>query len=182
VTDSPAAVFLDRDGTIIADTHYIARADQVSLLPGAADGISRLNRAGWRVILVTNQSGIGRGLLTEAQFHEVQQAMQDRLAASGATIDATYWCPHDPDREACDCRKPATALYRRAIAEHAIDGARSWFVGDRLRDVLPARAFRGRGILVVASTTPEEDVERARSDFLLAPTLSAAIEQILTAR
>jgi len=182
VTQAPAAVFLDRDGTIIAETHYIARADQVSLLPGAAHGIRRLNRAGWQVILVTNQSGIGRGLLTEAQFHEVQRAMQDRLAASGATIDATYWCPHDPDREPCDCRMPATGLYRQAIAEHAIDAARSWFVGDRLRDVLPARAFHGRGILVVASTTPEEDAERARADFLVAPTLGAAIDRILTSR
>jgi len=172
------AAFLDRDGTLIEDVHYIARAEDVRLLAGAAAAVRRLNEAGVVVVIVTNQSGIGRGIVTDAAYAAVRERFEALLAAEGARVDATYFCPHAPG-EACDCRKPGTALYAQAIAEHGLDGARSYFIGDRLRDVEPARAFGGRGVLVPSPDTPTLDYIRARDDFVIATTLGAAVDRML---
>lgn len=143
------AVFLDRDGTIIEDTGYIADPDAVRLLPGAARAIGRLNRAGIPAIVVTNQSGIARGLLDESAYQAVARRLETLLAAGGARLDADYHCPHHPDfTGTCECRKPGPLLYRRAAADHGLDLARSWWVGDRERDVVPAKHFGGRGVLI----------------------------------
>jgi D-glycero-D-manno-heptose 1,7-bisphosphate phosphatase len=143
------AVFLDRDGTIIEDTGYIAAPDSVRLLPGAATAIGRLNRAGIPTIVVTNQSGIARGLLDESAYQAVARRLETLLAAGGARLDADYHCPHHPDiTGTCECRKPGPLLYRRAAADHELDLARSWWVGDRERDVVPAQRFGGRGVLI----------------------------------
>lgn len=144
-----AAVFLDRDGTIIEDTGYIADPDAVRLLPGAARAIGRLNRAGIPAIVVTNQSGIARGLLDESAYQAVARRLETLLAAGGARLDGDYHCPHHPDfTGTCECRKPGPLLYRRAAADHGLDLARSWWVGDRERDVVPAKHFGGRGVLI----------------------------------
>ena len=143
------AVFLDRDGTIIEDTGYIADPDTVRLLPGAATAIGRLNRAGLPAIVVTNQSGIARGLLDESAYQAVARRLETLLATGGARLDADYHCPHHPDfTGTCECRKPGPLLYRRAAADHGLDLARSWWVGDRERDVVPAERFGGRGVLI----------------------------------
>ncbi|HWJ22192.1 MAG TPA: HAD family hydrolase [Gemmatimonadaceae bacterium] len=173
-----AAAFLDRDGTLIEDVHYIARADDVRLLAGAADAVRRLNQAGVSVVIVTNQSGIGRGIVTEAEYAAVRERFEALLAAEGAHVDATYHCPHAPGT-ACECRKPGTALYARAIAEHNLDGARSYFIGDRIRDIEPSRAFGGRGVLVPSLDTPTADYLRARDEFVIATTLGAAVDRML---
>ncbi|HET8654409.1 MAG TPA: HAD family hydrolase [Longimicrobiaceae bacterium] len=153
-------VFLDRDGTIIFDRHYPADPDQVELLPGAAAAIARLNETGLPVFVVTNQSGIGRGMYTEADFRAVQARMEALLAEAGALVQGTYHCPHAPDRQPpCDCRKPAAGLFERAAAEHDLDLARSAFVGDRLRDVLPAVRFGGRGVFLRGPGTSGEPSE-----------------------
>ena len=143
------AVFLDRDGTVIHDAHYLSDPEGVRLLPGAAESIARLNRAGIPVILVTNQSGIGRGYFTEADFRRVQGKLIRLLAARGARLDAVYHCPHAPGIGApCGCRKPGVGLFERAAKEHGLDPARSWYVGDRVRDVAPAAKLGGHPILV----------------------------------
>ncbi|HEX2219165.1 MAG TPA: HAD family hydrolase [Gemmatimonadales bacterium] len=143
------AVFLDRDGTIIEDTGYLADPASVRLLPGAADAIARLNRAGLPVVVVTNQSGIARGLLDEAAYAATARRLDELLGFSGARLDAHYHCPHHPDYTGpCDCRKPGPLLYQRAAAEHDLDLASSWWVGDRLRDVQPAERFGGRCVLL----------------------------------
>lgn len=143
------AVFLDRDGTIIEDTGYIADPDAVRLLPGAARAIGRLNRAGIPAIVVTNQSGIARGLLDESAYQAVARRLETLLAAGGVRLDGDYHCPHHPDfTGTCECRKPGPLLYRRAAADHGLDLARSWWVGDRERDVVPAKHFGGRGVLI----------------------------------
>ncbi len=101
-------VFLDRDGTIIRDTEYLSRPDDVELLPGAADAIRALNDAAVPVVVVTNQSGIARGYLSVAEYEAVAKRLDELLAARGARIDATYYCPHHPDFGGnCDCRKPS---------------------------------------------------------------------------
>lgn len=174
----PAAL-LDRDGTIIEDRHYIGRPEDVALLPGAADAIRRLNDLGVPVIVVSNQSGIARGYFTTEDAERVRRAFEAALAAHGARIDATYICPHHPDVSGpCDCRKPGLALYRRAASEHRLDLARSAFIGDRWRDVQPALALGGRGILLPSSETPLEERARAERDASVAPSLGDAVQRL----
>jgi D-glycero-D-manno-heptose 1,7-bisphosphate phosphatase len=159
---SKRATFIDRDGTIIDDTHYLSRPELVRLLPGAAKAISRLHDAGWSVIMVTNQSGIARGLLSLADYERVHARMVELLAAEGAHLDASYMCPHHPDFDGdCDCRKPGTLLFQQAAAEHSLDVGGSSFIGDRWRDVAPALQLGGRGILIDTESTPVEDRRRA---------------------
>jgi histidinol-phosphate phosphatase family protein len=143
------AAFLDRDGTVIEDCHHLSDPDGVRLLPGAAAAIAKLNDAGIPVVLVTNQSGIGRGIFSHADFAAVQARVEEMLAREGARLDGVYLCPHAPD-DACDCRKPATGLYLRAAAERGVDPVASVFIGDRLRDVLPAAELGGQGFLIGA--------------------------------
>ena len=180
--DAPArrAVLLDRDGTLIEDVSYIARPEQVLLRPGAARAVARFNAAGWATVVVTNQSGIARGLLTEDDYRAVAARLDELLAATGARIDASFHCPHLPDISGpCDCRKPGVALYERAAESLGLDLARSAFIGDRLRDVQPARRFGGLGILVPTRATPLLEVQRARDEFRLNTTIEAATDRAL---
>lgn len=183
-TGARAAAFLDRDGTIIDDTHYIADPDLVRLRPGAGDAIARLNRAGIPVIIVTNQSGIARGILSESNYERVASRMAELLAKENARIEATYVCPHHPQFGGeCDCRKPGTLLFRRAAAERGIDLARSAYVGDRWRDVAPGIALGGRPLLIVDDSTHAEERERAERDGVeTVSSLAEAADRILASR
>ena len=144
------AVFLDRDGTIVEDPGFLHEPEKVKLLPGAAAAIRRLNEAGYLAIVVTNQSGIARGRFTVADYQAVQQRLGALLTAQGARLDGAYFCPHHPQFTGpCDCRKPGLKLFHDAQAAFDIDFAQSWWVGDRLSDVQPARALGGHGVLVV---------------------------------
>lgn len=157
------ALFVDRDGTIIADAHYLADPRGVRLMPGAAAAIAQANAAGVCVVVVTNQSGIARGMITVDQYEQVRARTDSLLAAHGARVNATYHCPHSSHTgTACDCRKPGLGMYRAAAADLSIDLARSAYIGDRWRDVQPAQSTGGIGILVPGSETPEDDVEQAR--------------------
>ena len=158
------AAFLDRDGTIIEDVNYIARPEDVRLLPGAADAIRTLNERGIVVVVITNQSGIARGRFATADYEAVRGRVDELLAAADARIDASYYCPHYPDVSgACDCRKPGTLLYDRAIAELDLVARASMFAGDRLRDIIPAQAYDGTAFLVHAPSTPDGEVAAARA-------------------
>ena len=178
MSDRRAAAFVDRDGTLIVDVNYISRPADVALIPGAAAALRRLNEAGVPVVVVTNQSGIARGMFDEAAYESVRARLDELLATEGAHVDATYHCPHGPE-DGCRCRKPGPELYERAIAEHGLDGARSFYVGDRLRDVLPARTFGGRGILVPSADTSAGDMMRAQAEFAISTTLGAAVDRML---
>jgi len=175
------AVFLDRDGTIIRDHHYIGNPGQVELIPGAASAVRRLNDAGLPVVIVTNQSGIARGLLTEADYERVRDRAEALLGEFGARIDASYMCPHHPDftEKPCACRKPGTLLFRRAATDLDLDLSRSWYIGDRGRDVIPARELGGRGILVPNDDTPSADIEDARREFAVAGSLDEAVDRVI---
>jgi D-glycero-D-manno-heptose 1,7-bisphosphate phosphatase len=183
MTELRPALFLDRDGTINVDTVHVSHPDTVRLIPGAATAIARVNATGIPVIVVSNQSGIGRGLFTVEEYERVRARIDELLAAEGAHVLATYYCPHSPDTEPeCECRKPGPALYRQAAAEHGLDLARSWYVGDRLRDIQPARTFGGRGVLVPRDSTPGVDVVAARDGFAISTSLGAAVDRMLAAR
>ena len=168
---SQPAIFLDRDGTLIEDPGYLARPEQVRLLPGAAAAIAQVNASSWLAVVVTNQSGIARGLLTEDQYAATSRRLEQLLAEQGARLDGQYHCPHLPEITGpCECRKPGTLLYRRAAAELGIDLSRTWWVGDSPRDVLPAAALGGAGGVLVgdaAATAPD--------GILRAPDLAGAV-------
>jgi phosphoribosylglycinamide formyltransferase-1 len=170
-----AVVFLDRDGTIIRDEHYLADPDRVVLLDGAAYAIARLREAGLAVVVVTNQSGIARGMITPAQYEAVRARLDSFVA-----VDATYMCPHHPDIDGpCECRKPGLELYHRAIRDLGLEGARVVLIGDKWSDIAAADALGGYGILVPSAETPAEDRERAT---VQAATLDAAASMALQAR
>ena len=172
------ALFIDRDGTIIADAHYLADPAGVRLLPGAASAIAAANAARVPVVVVTNQSGIARGLITPAQYEATRARTDALLARQGARVLATYHCPHWPDVTGpCDCRKPALGMYRDAAAHHALDLARSAYIGDRWRDVSPALATGGVGILVPGRETPADDIERAREMLSSRLTIAASLTE-----
>jgi D-glycero-D-manno-heptose 1,7-bisphosphate phosphatase len=154
VVSASAAVFLDRDGTMIADVGYLSRVADVAFYPWTVDAIRALNHAGFPVVVVTNQSGIAKGLLTEDVVADVHRAMTDVLAAGGASVAAYYYCPHHARGSVpaftveCDCRKPRSGLIDRAARELGLDPARSFVVGDKWSDVGLARAAGARGLLV----------------------------------
>jgi D-glycero-D-manno-heptose 1,7-bisphosphate phosphatase len=159
---SPTTVFLDRDGTIIRDVSYLSHADEVELLPGAADAIARLNKHGTAVIVITNQSGIARGRFTVTDYLLTERRLDQLLLERGAMINATYYCPDHPDFTGpCTCRKPSTLLFERAISDHSLDMTAPAYIGDRWRDLQPSRSLGGTPVLVSGPNTPPEDVQNA---------------------
>ena len=177
------AVFLDRDGTIIEDPGYLHEPGKVKLLPGVAEAIRELKDAGYLVVTVTNQSGIARGLYTIADYEAVQRRLRELLTAHGAQLDGSYFCPHQPELTGpCDCRKPGTKLFRDAQAALGIDFGGSWWVGDRLSDVQPARLLRGRGILVMSGRGSLHQGQARALNVTVVADLAAAAREILAAR
>lgn len=171
------AAFLDRDGCIIEDSGFVKDPGAVTLVPGAADAIRRLNSAGWPVVVITNQSGIARGLLSEADYHAVARRTDQLLAGEGAWLDATYMCPHWPELSGpCDCRKPGLKHYRDAIAAFDIDPARSLYCGDKLTDLLPARILGGKGLLVRTGEGSDWECQALEAGFEVVPDLVGAVE------
>lgn len=176
---SARAVFLDRDGTLVHDPGFLRDPDAVVLLPGAAAAIKRLNEAGFLAIVATNQSGIARGIVPLEAYHAIERRIEDLLRAEGARLDAQYFCPHLPEISgSCDCRKPGTLMFRQAAERFGIDFTRSWWVGDRLRDVEPARALGGSGILIARPhARTDHEIEEG---IVIAPSLAAAVDVILS--
>ena len=164
------ALFCDRDGTLIHDAHYLRDPAAVRLLDGAVEMLRAFRDAGWALVVVTNQAGIARGLITPAEYEAVRAHLDARLAAEGVALDATYHCPHHPEfGGACRCRKPGTALYEAAATDLALDLPRSAWIGDRWHDVAPALVFGGRGLLVPSAETPADERERAAREAQLVP-------------
>jgi histidinol-phosphate phosphatase family protein len=175
------AAFLDRDGTIIEDVSYISRPDQVQLRPTAAEAIGLLNAHDVAVVVITNQSGIGRGMFTVDDYEAVRNRLAHELSTYGARIDASYYCPHyQAVSGPCDCRKPGRQLFDQAIAALDLSPATSMFAGDRTRDVLPARTFGGTGYLIPAPSTPRGEVEESvRAGAIVADSLLDAVQRFL---
>jgi D-glycero-D-manno-heptose 1,7-bisphosphate phosphatase len=175
----PTAVFLDRDGTIIEDVHYLSRPEQIRILPGAAEAIARVNALLIPVIIVTNQSGIARGIFSIEDHAAISAKLTELLAASGAGIDASYFCPHAPE-DGCDCRKPGTLLFRQAARDlPGVDLTRALYIGDRLRDVEPGLTLGGTGVLVPSPETLQSEIDAATARARVAPSLATAFDWYL---
>ena len=150
-------VLVDRDGTINEEVapEYVLEPDQLRLIPGAADALRELRELGLGVVVVTNQSPVGRGWITLQQLDEIHGRLSKLLAADGAGLDGYYACPHHPN-DGCECRKPGTALATRAAAEHGFDPAEAFVVGDHRGDVEMGRRLGARTFLVRTGHGPEE--------------------------
>ena len=162
---APDAVFLDRDGTLMEDAHYIKSPKEVRLLPGAAAAVKRINDAKVPAIVVTNQSGIARGIFTVADYEAVRSQFESLLNAEGAHIDASYYCPHHPSTTGtCSCRKPGTKMFEDAMRDFGLNPVNVAYIGDRWRDVVAAKRLGGRGIMIASPMTTEEDRRLAQED------------------
>ncbi len=170
------AAFVDRDGTLIRDVGYIARAEEVEILPGAAAGVRRLNALGVPVIVVTNQSGIGRAWVSATAAARIQREVERRLALQGARLDGCYVCPHHPDA-GCACRKPRGALFLQAARDRGFEAGAALYVGDRERDLAWGRS---RGATVVRISAGP--VQEPGPPGPLASDLAAAVELALSLR
>ncbi|MBI4678714.1 MAG: HAD family hydrolase [Elusimicrobia bacterium] len=145
------AVFLDRDGVLVEDTDYVHRVRALRVLPGAAEAVRRLNKAGLKVVVVSNQSGVGRGFFSLRTLQRINRALKERLDRGGARLDALYYCPHPPagkGGKGCACRKPRTALIERAAKRFGIELGGCYMVGDSTTDLVTARNAGCVGILV----------------------------------
>lgn len=132
------AAFLDRDGVInqkAAEGAYVTRWEDVKFLPGVAEAITELNRAGWQVIIISNQRCVAKGLVSIAELEDLHQRMRAWLLERGAVINAIYYCPHEKTQPPCDCRKPEPGMLLQAARDHQIDLANSWMIGDSASDM-----------------------------------------------
>ncbi|MCU7496520.1 MAG: HAD family hydrolase, partial [Ignavibacteria bacterium] len=154
------AVFFDRDGTLNLDPGYLGEAEQVVLLPGVAEALLRLKKEGFRIVVISNQSGIARGYFTAKEVDAVNRRINELLKESGVTVDAFYYCPYHPDfntPEECRCRKPSPQLVFMAARDFDIDLGRSYFVGDMISDV-ECGINAGVKTILLKNTLKEEQI------------------------
>jgi D-glycero-D-manno-heptose 1,7-bisphosphate phosphatase len=143
---SRRAIFADRDGTIIVEKGYLAHPDGVEIIAGAKEALRALKAAELVIVVVTNQSGIARGLYSSDDYHAVASRLVEELNEAGVLLDGMYFCPHQPD--SCNCRKPSTGMYLKAAEELDIDLAASFYIGDKITDIEPGVILGGQSILV----------------------------------
>jgi len=180
---SDPAIFLDRDGTIIRDCDYLSDPDAVAFLPGAAEALRRFQEMGFRLFILTNQSGIGRGYFTEDDMHAVHARLTERLTAEGIRVEKIYACPHAPDAAGCTCRKPATGMIEQATTEFDLDLSASYVVGDKQSDVELARAAGCVPVLVRTGygRQNEENLAAGLKGTVVCDDLAGAVRYILSA-
>lgn len=148
------AIFLDRDGTINVEKHYLYKIEDFEFLPGVVDALKTLQKAGYLLIIITNQSGIGRGYYTEADFQNLNDWMISTLKQQGVMIADVYFCPHLPDaevesyRKECSCRKPKLGMYQQAILDYNIQIGHSYAIGDKIRDCAICESTPCKGFLI----------------------------------
>ncbi|MEN6450268.1 MAG: HAD family hydrolase [Thermoguttaceae bacterium] len=181
------AVFFDKDGTLVEDRPYNVDCSTLCLAAGAIDAMEALQTLGYQLVVVTNQSGIARGLFTIDDFRRLERALIDRLAAAGVHLSGVYFCPHLPDASvseyavACDCRKPRPGLFFQAAEQLGLDLPRSWMVGDILDDVEAAHRAGCRAVLLHGSTETEWRVSPLRRPEAIVANLPAAARYISAA-
>ena len=177
------AAFIDRDGVINRETGYVFQIDEFQMLPGAVDGLQRLQDAGYLLVLVTNQAGIARGFYTQKHFERLSEHLENLLRAEGISFAGIYHCPHHPDgaveryRVVCNCRKPAPGMLLRAAEELELDLAASVIVGDKRSDIEAGRAAGVGCSIIVRSGHPLTAEDAQFADACL-PDLAAAARAI----
>ena len=172
------AVFLDRDGVLMADTNYVGHVERVVILDQAPAAMRRLQAAGYRLFVVTNQSGVGRGYFTRAAVEEIHALLDRQFATAGTRVDRYYVCPHHPE-DNCECRKPKPKSLLDAASEYGLDLAQCFMVGDRASDIQCGQNAGTRTVLVLTGAGPETLASgKSQPDFVAAD-VSAAADWIL---
>lgn len=176
-------IFLDRDGTLNPDPGYIKSPDQFELFPGVAQALARLKLAGARLILVTNQSGIARGILSRHNLEAIHKKLARLLDQVGVTLDGIYFCPHHPD-DGCGCRKPNRGMIDQAVQERGVDLERAYVIGDHLRDIELAKRVGARSVLVTTGVIRPQDLEGLTESYRVpdqvAASLTEAVDWVLS--
>lgn len=163
------AIFLDRDGTINVEKHYLHKIEDFEFLPGVVDALQMLQKAGYLLIIITNQSGIGRGYYSEEDFHKLNDWMLQTLIKLDVHINKVYYCPHLPDaeiiryRKLCSCRKPELGLYFQAIKEFQVELGASYAIGDKIRDCAICETTECHGFLI-GHNEKADVIERVRKN------------------
>jgi D-glycero-D-manno-heptose 1,7-bisphosphate phosphatase len=187
VTGGRIAVFVDRDGTLNEEVEFLRTPEELSLIPGAAAAVRTLNTLGIITCVISNQSGVARGYLTEDDLIPIHARLEEELQAGGAHVDRIYYCPHHPTegdfpyKIACDCRKPNPGMLKKGEIELGIDLRRSFVIGDRIADIQAGQAVGARTVLVLTgygkASLAECQHERVTPDFI-APSIVEAVEFI----
>lgn len=172
-------IFLDRDGTTNRDTGYIKSPEELQIFPGAVEAVARLKQAGARVVVVTNQSGVGRGLFSIEMLGAIHARLRAVFEAGGAPFDGLYYCPHHPD-DGCACRKPGTVMIERAVADLGLDLSRAYVVGDQRRDIDLARRIGAKGLLVTTGPTSVQALEELRQEGAAPDCVATDLGQAVT--
>lgn len=182
---SRRTVFVDKDGTLIEDVPYNVDPARIVLQPGAATGLRRLQRAGYLLVVVSNQSGVARGYFEEVALAVVEQRIRAMLHAEGVDLDGFYYCPHHPGGAVpafsvhCLCRKPMPGMLHRAATDLEIDLRRSWLIGDILHDIEAGRSAGCRTVLLDNGHETEWHLSAMRTPHEVAPNIAIAAERIL---
>jgi D-glycero-D-manno-heptose 1,7-bisphosphate phosphatase len=175
------AVFFDRDGTINKEAGYINSLQDLHIYPNAVEAVRLVNDAGMKVLVITNQSGVARGLIDENFLSEIHGKIRDHLARHGAVIDGFYYCPHhptigsEPYRQQCGCRKPEPGMLIRAAEDHGIDLGSSYVIGDHASDIQVAKRVSAKGILVKTGHGLEHIHDDAKPDYIAEDVLDAVL-------
>jgi len=180
------AVFLDRDGTIVEDIGYLNSPEQIKFIPGSIEAIKMLNEAGYKVIVITNQAGVARGLVTEDMLQTIDKVMHKNILNGGGHLDALYYCPHHPEhgvypyRQVCECRKPHTGLIKRAMRDQNLDLSKSFMIGDKASDVEAGKRAGTKTVLVLSGRGKESKKDLKEKPDHIANDLLDAVKWVLS--
>jgi len=179
------AVFLDRDGTIIEDVGYLNNPAEIKFIPGSIEAIKMLNENGFKVVVITNQSGVARGLIAEDMLQTIDKIIQKKILNGHAHLDRIYYCPHHPEaghypyKQECGCRKPAPGMIQKAQKDLNIDLAKSFMIGDKISDIEAGQRVGMKNILVLSGRGQVEKERIKTSPDFIAQNLKQAAEWIL---
>jgi len=169
-------VFLDRDGTLNYDPGYLKIAADLKLLPGVGPALARMKRAGARLVVVTNQSGVGRGMITLKDLEAIHARLQGLLEQEQAELDAIYFCPHHPN-DGCHCRKPNAGMVERAVSELQLDLRRSYMIGDHARDIQLAQRVGAKAILITSGSVDQQALDRLKAEQVMPDTVAKSMAE-----
>jgi len=166
------AIFLDKDGTLVEDPNYMIDESQLQIIDGAIKGIKQLRNMGYKIIVVTNQSVVGRGMITEDKLNKILDTMVEMFKDKGAIIDKVYYCPHHPVKE-CNCRKPNSLLFEQAKMDFNINFSKSYVIGDLHYDINAGKKIGTKTILVLTGHGKESRNQYCNPDYIAKDLLDA---------